>query len=164
MQHGTSMVPPKYCDPDSIIEFSEHKQLLCNDIRLVEQEITSVESLSPSTWQHACLLQTMETPAKCKARYIQQLRSTIRLRLERPVSVSPRTQAFKDDVEQLHADMLQVLTAGVPGIHTICFPRVKHADRLKPLVGFSHGGNGIPKRSATVRRRLRSRTSGLDGQ
>jgi hypothetical protein len=111
------------------------------------------------------LLQTMETPAQCKAIYKQQLR-TIRLQLERPLSVSPREQAFKDNVEQLHADMLQVLIAGVePGIHAICFPtRVKHEDRLKPLVGFLHGGNGIAKRLATLHMRHRSRTSGLDGQ
>jgi hypothetical protein len=57
------------------------------------------------------LLQTMETPAQCKAIYKQQLR-TIRLQLERPLSVSPREQAFKDNVEQLHADMLQVLLQG----------------------------------------------------
>ena len=154
MEHGAEVEPPKYGDPDSIIEFSDHRQLLCNDIRLVEHEITSVTTVSPSTWQHTCLLQTMETPAKCKAEYMKQLRK-VRQRLERPVSVSPRLQAFKDDVEQLHADMLQVLNAGVPGIHAVRFPRVKHEDRLKPLVGFSHGGNGITKLSATLRRRHR---------
>ena len=163
MQHGTSVVPPMYCDPDSIIEFSEHKQVLCKDIRLVENEIQNVARLPSSTWQHACSLQTMDTPAQCKATYMRQLR-TIHVRLKRPLTVSPREQAFKDDVEQLHADLLQVLHAGVAGIHAICFPRVKHEDRLKPLVGFSHGGNGITKPSATFHRRRRSRTPVLAGK
>ena len=158
MQHGTSVLPPMHCDPDSIIELSEHKQVLCKDIRLVAKEMESVERLPSSTWQHACSLQTMDTPAQCKATYMRQLR-TIHVRLKRPLTVSPREQAFKDDVEQLHADLLQVLQAGVAGIHAVCFPRVKHEDRLKPLVGFSHGGNGITKPSATLHRRRRSRTS-----
>ena len=48
MERGEEVEPPKYGDPDSIIEFSEHKQLLCNDTRLVEQEMTSIMSLPPS--------------------------------------------------------------------------------------------------------------------
>ena len=155
---GEEEEPSMLVDPASIIEFSEHKQVLCKDIHFVEKEMESVERLPLSTWQHACSLQTMDTPARCRATYMRQLR-TIHVRLKRPLTVSPHEQAFKDDVEQLHADLLQVLQAGVAGIHAICFPRVRHKDRLKPLAGVSLGGKGITKPSETSRKRHRSSTS-----
>ena len=111
-------------DPKSICDFFEHAESKKRAIDDLHKEISMLDSLTHAELIKLCA-GALDSPKSCRKAMRQQFKH-LKVRFTRADSTfdNAGTSFFRDDIDQLELDKMQVLKAGVGGTHNVAFKRL----------------------------------------